>query len=404
MSRQQQVPPGYQRTEVGVLPDDWKVKRLKEIGVFSKGIGIRKNEVVADGLPCIRYGEIYTHHHDYIREFNSYIPPEVAQTGRRLRKGELLFAGSGETAEEIGKCVAFLGAEEAYAGSDIVILSPEEQDSLFLGYLLNQSVAVEQKSRRGQGDAVVHISARNLGEVRIPLPPAEEQRAIAGALADVDALLRAQDKLIAKKRAIKQATMQQLLTGRRRLPGYAGKWNSQSLEALEKVGGIRLFRGNVISKRNMENFPGDYPVYSSSVVSEGMFGKYGKYMFDEELITWSVDGGGDFFYRPRHKFSVTNVCGYMRVNGALMNCRFLAAQLQYLHSQKQFDYQLKAHPSVIRKAYILMLPEMREQTAIAEVLTDMDAEIAALEKQRDKTRALKQGMMQELLTGRIRLV
>jgi type I restriction enzyme S subunit len=94
----------------------------------------------------------------------------------------------------------------------------------------------------------------------------------------------------------------------------------------------------------------------------------------------------------------------MRVDTSLISYRFFAAHLQLLHSRKSFDYQSKAHPSVVRKEYQVHLPPLAEQTAIATVLSDMDLELAALEQRRDKTRALKQGMMQELLTGRTRLV
>ncbi|WP_418888716.1 hypothetical protein [Methanothrix soehngenii] len=102
----------------------WEVKMLGAIGVFSKGSGIKKDEVVADGLPCVRYGEIYTHHNEYLKAFNSFITPATAKQSQRIEKGDLLFAGSGETAEEIGKCVAFLGEEEAYAGGDVVMFRP----------------------------------------------------------------------------------------------------------------------------------------------------------------------------------------------------------------------------------------------------------------------------------------
>ena len=198
--------------------------------------------------------------------------------------------------------------------------------------------------------------------------------------------------------------MQQLLTGQTRLPGFSGQRKTIGIANLEKIGLARLSRGQVISKMDIHQFPGEYPIYSSSVHSDGVFGCYSHFMFDEELITWSVDGGGDFFYRPHHRFSVTNVCGFMRVDTTKINYRFLAAQLQLLHSTKHFEYQSKGHPSVVRKEYEVSLPALPEQVAIAAVLTDMDAELATLEQRLAKTRALKQGMMQELLTGRIRLV
>jgi type I restriction enzyme S subunit len=196
---------------------EWEVKPLGDVGVFSKGRGIKKNEVVADGLPCVRYGEIYTRHDDYLKAFNSFITPAIAKQSQRIEKGDLLFTGSGETAEEIGKCVAFLGDEEAYAGGDIVIFRPIGQDSKFLGYLMNHSSVASQKARMGQGDAVVHISARNLGQLRSCLPPLEEQTAIATVLSDMDAELAALEQKRDKTRALKQGMMQELLTGKMRL-------------------------------------------------------------------------------------------------------------------------------------------------------------------------------------------
>jgi type I restriction enzyme S subunit len=239
--------------------------------------------------------------------------------------------------------------------------------------------------------------------VPLPVPQPVEQRAIAEALSDVDGLIGALEALIAKKRAIKQAAMQQLLTGKTRLPGFSGEWETLSLGDVEKRGDIKLYRGKVISQRDIDRRPGGYPIYSSSVHSNGLFGCYGEYMIDEELITWSVDGGGHFFYRPKHPFSVTNVCGFMRIRTQSINCQYFAYHLQELHSRKVFDYTLKAHPSVIRSSYQVVLPTIEEQREIATVLSDIDAEIAALERRRDKTRAIKQGMMQQLLTGRIRL-
>ena len=196
---------------------EWELKTLGEVGSFSKGEGIRKDQVVSDGLPCIRYGEIYTKHHDYIRGFQSFIPREIATQSQRLRKGDLLFAGSGETAEEIGKCVAFLGDKEAYAGGDIVVFGPVDQDSMYLGYLMNHASVSCQKSRMGQGDAVVHISARHLALLDLRLPKLEEQTAIAAVLSDMDAEIAALEARRDKTRALKQGMMQELLTGRVRL-------------------------------------------------------------------------------------------------------------------------------------------------------------------------------------------
>jgi len=85
------------------------------------------------------------------------------------------------------------------------------------------------------------------------------------------------------------------------------------LGELEDIGSIKLGRGNIISKKDLADYPGDYPVYSSSAVGDGEFGRYGKYMFDDERLSWSIDGGGRFFYRSEKNYSVTNVCGWLKV-------------------------------------------------------------------------------------------
>ncbi|MBC6480373.1 MAG: restriction endonuclease subunit S [Hormoscilla sp. GM7CHS1pb] len=197
--------------------DEWHEVLLGELGVFSKGSGIKKDDVLDYGFACVRYGEIYTKHHDFIKIIYSFISEEIAKNSQLIKSGDLLFAGSGETAEEIGKCVAFLKEEIAYAGGDIIIFSPKEQDSMFLGYLMNYESIVRQKARMGQGDAVVHIQAKNLAQLQFNLPSLEEQRAIASILSDMDAEIAALEKRRAKTQAMKQGMMQELLTGKTRL-------------------------------------------------------------------------------------------------------------------------------------------------------------------------------------------
>jgi type I restriction enzyme, S subunit len=196
---------------------EWEVKRLGEIGNFLKGSGVKKVDANSGELPCIRYGEIYTHHNDYIRTFNSWISPQIAATATKLRHGDLLFAGSGETKEEIGKCVAFVDDREAFAGGDIVILRLEDANPMFMGYYCNTAPINIQKASKGQGDAVVHIGAAALSSVEIRLPSAEEQAAIANVLSDMDSELAALEAQRDKTRDIKQAMMQELLTGKTRL-------------------------------------------------------------------------------------------------------------------------------------------------------------------------------------------
>jgi len=208
------------KTRLPGFEGEWETKRLGEVGVFFKGSGIRKDEAQSGDLPCIRYGEIYTHHNDYVLSYNSWISPTVASTAVRLKKGDILFAGSGETKEEIGKCVAFIDDCEAYAGGDIVVLRPYEADPVFMGYCCNTSPVRKQKASRGQGDAVVHISAAALSSVEVQVPSLLEQTAIATVLSDMDAEIAALETRRTKTQHIKQAMMQELLTGRTRLSDF----------------------------------------------------------------------------------------------------------------------------------------------------------------------------------------
>ena len=196
---------------------EWKMKQLRELGHFLKGRGITRNDAHSGVLPCVRYGEIYTTHHNYVRTFHSWISSKVASTATRLQCGDLLFAGSGETKEEIGKCVAIVTVTEAYAGGDVIILRPRNVDSLFFGYALNMPLVARQKASRGQGDAVVHITASALARVSVAVPSIDEQTAIVTVLSEIDDELVALEARRDKTRYLKQAMMQELLTGKMRL-------------------------------------------------------------------------------------------------------------------------------------------------------------------------------------------
>lgn len=196
---------------------EWGIIQLGSLGTFLKGTGVKKDEAVSGDLPCIRYGEIYTHHHDVIRTFYSHISASVAAKATLLKAGDVLFAGSGETKKEIGKAVAFVDECEAFAGGDIVILRPAASDAKFLGYYLNSAQVQRQKASLGQGDAVVHISASALASIELLMPSLPEQTAIASVLSDMDAELAVLEQRLAKTRALKQGMMQELLTGRTRL-------------------------------------------------------------------------------------------------------------------------------------------------------------------------------------------
>ena len=154
------------------------------------------------------------------------------------------------------------------------------------------------------------------------------------------------------------------------------------LGLLEDKGIIQLGRGKVISKKDIRDNPGDFPVYSSSSQNNGEVGTYGKYMFDDERITWSIDGGGILFYRNNHKYSVTNVCGWLKVlKEDTINCRYLYFTLFEQWQNKIFDYNHKAHPSIVRKEYVIPIPSLSEQERIVGILDTFTTSIENLKEQ-----------------------
>ncbi|WP_136646651.1 restriction endonuclease subunit S [Tabrizicola sp. YIM 78059] len=399
---------GWKETEIGPVPEDWEVVTLGERGNFSKGGGVRKDQANSGTLPCIRYGELYTNHHEIIRSFPTRISPEVASSARRIRSGDVIFAGSGETKEEIGKCAVFIDDFEAYAGGDTIIFSPKRDDPVFLGYALNQPIAQRQKAAHGQGDAVVHVSARALASLTLPLPPLPEQRAIAGVLGDVDGLIGALAGLIGKRRDLAAAARARLLTGQTRLPGFTAPWQTRRL-------------GEVVSVRNEKVASSRFEKGQPCIELEHIEPETGRVIGAAASGSWGVKQrfrrGDVLFGRLRaylRKYWLADCDGYCSTEiwpiiskPGTLDVRFAYFTLQRSEvidaaSQAYGTHMPRSDWSVIAKLEI-PLPDLAEQTAIAAVLSDMEAGIAALEARLAKARALKQALMQALLTGRRRL-
>jgi restriction endonuclease S subunit len=176
------------------------------------------------------------------------------------------------------------------------------------------------------------------------------------------------------------------------------EFHTRRLDSFTADGSVLLGRGDIISKEDIEAHPGPYPIYSSSAQGNGKFGEYGKFMFDEELITWSVDGGGYFFYRDKHRYSVTNVCGYMRVKSSKLHPKFVFYSLANQHRYQTFDYTTKAHPSVIQKLYWFPTIGYEQQQKIASILTGIDTAIEKTETLIAKYQQIKVGLMHDLFT------
>lgn len=389
---------GYKQTDIGIIPEDWEVSKLSDIGFFHKGSGISKSDANSGYIPAIRYGELYTEYDNYILKCKTFISNDVAKNAAKTIKGDVLFAGSGETKEDIGKCATLLCDDECYAGGDIIILRPNSCNSLLLGFVLNAPYVRIQKAVKGQGDAVVHISTISLQQLLVALPTEiAEQRAIAEVLSDIDSLIELLDKKIAKKRAVKDGAMQQLLTAKKRIPGFSDPWVEK------KLGDILDYEQptNYIIQCN-DYLDSGIPVLTAGKTfilgytheTTGIYDNLPVIIFDDFTTASKYV---DFPFKVK-----SSAMKILTINNIDYNLRFIFELMQII------DFPLSDHQRYWISEYselIIQLPNNRkEQQAIAQILTDMDDEIELLEQQRSKYTALKQGAMQQLLTGQIRLV
>lgn len=196
-----QVPEGYKKTEFGIFPSDWVTdKKLKDIGSFDKGRGLPGDKMCDSGVPCVGYGDIYMKYNNFhFEKAENFVDEETASESLPIKKGTLLFTGTGETAEEIGKCVCYNGDETIYAGGDIITFKTNEVNPLFLAYQQYQSYSLAKKASFGQGHSVVHIHANNLEKLNVAYPKSTaEQEKIAEILIKWDKAIELQEKYIEK--------------------------------------------------------------------------------------------------------------------------------------------------------------------------------------------------------------
>lgn len=196
---------------------EWKEVRLGEIGVFFKGGGVPKDSIISAGHKCLTYGDLYTKYDYVIFDVKSYIDDDTANESVKIQYGDICFAGSGETKEDIGKCAAFIDNEYGYAGGDIIVFRANDCNPITLSYILNSSDVIRQKSNMGQGHSVVHIYPYQLEKLLIKLPSKAEQNAIATILMESDKEIEIQKQKLAAMQEQKKGLMQVLLTGRKRV-------------------------------------------------------------------------------------------------------------------------------------------------------------------------------------------
>jgi type I restriction enzyme S subunit len=368
------VKPGYKQTEVGVIPENWELVAIGSVGSFTSGQGISVaalSEQSSD-TPVPVYGGNGIAGYTAV----SLVDEPVVVVGRVGQKcGEV-----------------YLTQGPAWI-TDNALFPRTMHRKIDVRFLASVMKAAGLNNVKNRNDLPL-VTQSILHSVRIPLPPTlAEQQAIAEALSDVDALISALDRLITKKRAIKQGAMQELLTGRRRLPGFDGEWEVRHLGSILQLRYGKSQRGITISG-------GDYPVLATS----GEFGRTNRILYDRPSVIIGRKGTIDAPLYVDTPFWAIDTTYYSEIS-ELAHPKYL----YYLFTT--FDWyaynEASGVPSLNAKTVHSIeasLPPILEQTAIATALSDMDAEIAALERRRDKTKLLKQGMMQELLTGKTRLI
>ena len=408
----QTVAAGYRRTEAGVIPEDWLIRSISAIASVKTGpfgSALHERDYVDHGTPIVtveHLSEYGIRHEDL---------PRVSDTDRLRLKGYLLRARDivFSRVGSVDRNSLVSENEDGWLFSGrllrVRISSEHNTSARYLSYHLHSESFKKRVQSVAVGQTMASLNTQILRAVQVVLPPLPEQRAIAKVLSDVDELIGSLEALIAKKRAIKQAAMQELLTGKTRLPGFGGEW-----KMIELSGFIRI--------RNRKTPPdavsGDTPCVELEHIGQGDgrltgHGTAGgtssiKYRFEPHDILFGRLRPylRKWWYADRRGVCSTEIwplvvdrcraeSGF--VYALVQTDRFLdAAETSYGTHMPRADWNVVAGVE-------FPLPPVPEQQAIATVLSDMDAEIAALEHRLDKTRAIKQGVMQQLLTGSIRL-
>jgi type I restriction enzyme S subunit len=388
-------------TELGPLPSDWRIASLHELVDEDRGI---RYGIVQPGVFDPR-GRLMIRGQDYSKGwvdaddmFRVGADVESRYRSARVRAGDLIITIVGAGTGSVEEVPPWLDGANLTQTTARIAVAPGAAHSGYVKAALQSAYGRAQVAGYIKGAAQPGLNCGDIEKFRLPLPPLPEQRAIAAALSDVDALISALDQLIAKKRDLKTATMQQLLTGQRRLPGFTGAWD------IKRLGDVAHIK---TGSRNNEDKSedGEYPFFVRSDNVE----RIGSYSHDCEAILVPGEGRiGEIFHYINGRFDV-----HQRVYAITKFTPDVSGRFVYHYMRAHFgawamQNTVKATVDSLRlptfQTFRLRIPAtLKEQEAIAEVLGDIDAELSAIEARRNKTRHIKQGMMQELLTGRTRL-
>ena len=414
-----EVKRGYKLTEVGVIPEEWNAVPLGDLGKFKNGIN-KNSESFGHGSPFVNLMDVFGVSRIASNEALGLVATNASeQQTYDLRKGDVVFIRSSVKPSGVGLTAV---VEDDLPGTVYSGFLIRYRDNGKLSDMFKQHCFYEEGFRRrvigaSSVSANTNINQDNLKRLPLALPPTKaEQEAIAEALSDADALIESLEQLIAKKRLLKQGAMQELLTGKKRLPGFGGEWAVKRLGALASI------------QRGASPRPIDSPIWFDENSSVGWVRisdvtKSGMYLLE---TTQRLSPLGVQHSRPVSRGSmIMSICatvgrpiittidtcihdGFVVFDNLRADKQFMYYTLKSIEGDwsrhGQTGSQMNLNTGLINRTEVSVPQNIEEQTAIAAILSDMDAELVALEDKLAKARNIKQGMMQELLTGRIRLV
>ena len=417
----------FKDTEVGRIPEEWQLDRIKENFEF-KTNNILSRDTLSDSgiIQDVHYGDVlvkYGSHLDVQKDDVPYISNDGFRASSFISDGDVIIADTAED-ETVGKATEVLnvGNNKLVSGLHTMWLHPVNQEKYALGYLgyaFNASIYHNQLLPLMQGTKVTSVSKSAIKDTYILVPPKSEQTCIATALSNVDALIAELGKLIEKKRAIKQGAMQQLLTGKKRLKGFSEPWVEKKLGE-----DATILRGG--SPRPIEDYITDSQdglnwIKIGDVKPEDKYlRKTAEKIKKEGLSKTRQVKKGDFILSNSMSFGrpyILDIDGCIHDGWLVIQDYQEAYDMQFLYYILCSDAIMNQYVSMAAGSSVQNLNKekvtnvllyaptsLQEQSAIASVLTSMDNEISALEAKEAKYEQIKQGMMQQLLTGKIRLV
>ena len=342
-----------------LCPNGVEYKTLGEIAVdIYRGAGITRDQVTAEGTPCVRYGEIYTTYGVWFDKCVSHTDESKLLSKKYFEHGDILFAITGESVDDIAKCCVYIGHEKCLAGGDIVVLK-HNQNPKYLSYALATTDARQQKSKGKVKSKVVHSSVPAIREIKVPVPPIEVQCEIVRIL---DNFTNLTAELTARKK-------QYDFYRDRLLERKTTKVNFCTVENI-----CEISRGKVISKDFIKENYGEYPVYSSQTENNGVLGWISTFDYDGEYLTWTTDGAnaGTVFYR-KGRFNITNVCGLLKPKNSEINIRYLYFALKLV--AKKYVVQGMGNPKLMSNVMgkiKIPVPPLDVQKRIVNVLDNFE--------------------------------